>query len=87
MEPNLDLVTNVKAKNIMQQLNEKITETFGADYVLGHSYFMGIENDDDLDFVLEYKIKLLLEEYFYGDEQELKSVMQIVRYDGDDDTE
>ena len=47
---------------------------------------MKIENDDDLEFVLEYKIKPLLEEYFYGDEQGLKSVMEIVRYDGDDDT-
>ncbi len=87
MEPNLDLVENVKARNIMQQLNDKIIDALGADYVLGHSYFMNIENDDDLDFVLEYKIKPLLEEYFYGDEQGLKSIMQIVRYDGDDDTE
>ncbi len=55
--------------------------------MLGHSYFMGIENDDDLDFVLEYKIKPLLEEYFYGDEQGLKNVMEIVGYDRDDDTE
>jgi len=85
MEPNLDLVKNKKARNIMQQLNEKITETLGADYVLGHSYFMKIENDDDLEFALEYKIRPLLEEYFYGDEQGLKSVMQIVRYDRDDD--
>jgi hypothetical protein len=27
--------------------------------------------DVDLDFVLEYKIKPLLEEYFYGDEKRL----------------
>ncbi len=87
MEPNIDLVDNIKAKHIMKQLNEKITETLGADYVLGHSYFMKVENNGDLDFVLEYKIKPLLEEYFYGDEQGLKSVMEIVRYDGNDDTE
>ncbi len=87
MEPNMDLVKHEKAKAIMQQLNEKITDTLGSDYVLGHSYFMKIENDDDLDFVLEYKIKPLLEEYFYGDEQGLKSMMEIVKYDGDDDTE
>ena len=44
-------------------------------------------NNDDLDFVLKYKIKPLLEEYFYGDEDGLESVMQIVKHDGDDDTE
>ena len=47
MEPNIDLVENVKAKNIMKQLNKKITETLGAGYVLGHSYFVKIDNDDD----------------------------------------
>ena len=45
--------------------------------MLGHSYFMKIKNDDDLDFVMEYKIKPLLEEYFYGDVEGLKSVMEI----------
>ena len=79
MKPNIDLVDNVKAKNIMKQLNEKIIETLGADYVLGHSYFMKIENDDDLDFVLEYKIKPLLEEYFYGDTQGLEEILQICK--------
>ncbi len=78
MEPNVKLVDNVKAKNIMQQLNEKITETLGVDYVLGHSYFMKIENDDDLDFVLEYKIKPLLEEYFYGDSEGLKQILEMI---------
>jgi len=78
MEPNLDLIENDKAKNIMKQLNEKITETLGADYVLGHSYFMKIENDDDLEFVLEYKIKPLLEEYFYGDNEGLKQILEII---------
>jgi len=78
MKPNLDLVKNEKAKNIMNLLNEKITETLGEDYVLGHSYFMKIESDDDLGFVMEYKIQPLLEEYFYGDVEGLKSVVEII---------
>ena len=78
MEPNTDLVKNEKAKIIMEQLNEKITETLGTDYVLGHSYFMKIENDDDLEFVLEYKIKPLLEEYFYGDSEGLKQILEMI---------
>ena len=78
MEPNTDLVKNEKAKTIMEQLNTKITDTLGADYVLGHSYFMKIENDDDLEFVLEYKIKSLLEEYFYGDSEGLKQILEMI---------
>ena len=78
MEPNTDLVKNEKAKTIMEQLNTKITDTLGADYVLGHSYFMKIENDDDLEFVLEYKIRPLLEEYFYGDSEGLKQILEMI---------
>jgi len=77
MEPNVDLVKNAKAKEIMTQLNKKIIDTLGEDYVLGHSYFMKIENDDDLDFVLEYKIRPLLEEYFYGDEKALTEILKL----------
>ena len=78
MKPNIDLVSHIKAKNIMQILNEKITETLGSDYVLGHSYFMQIKNDDNLAFVLEYKIKPLLEEYFYGDKDAFDEAKRII---------
>jgi len=78
MAPNLALVNYTGAKDIMAELNKEITETLGADYVLGHSYFMKIQNDDDLDFVLEYKIKPLLEEYFYGDKEGLDAILEIV---------
>ena len=81
MEPKIKLVENPKAQNIMKQLNEKITQTLGADYVLGHSYFMKVANDDDLEFVLEYKIIPLLEEYYYGDDNGLNEVLKICKPD------
>jgi 5-methylcytosine-specific restriction enzyme B len=68
MKPKEELVKNEKAKDLMKELNNHIKETIGKDYQLGHSYFMKIENEYDLEFVKEYKIKPLLEEYFYGDE-------------------
>ncbi len=46
--------------------------------MIGHSYFMGLENKDDLDFVLEYKIKPLLEEYFYGDTEGFNEILKIL---------
>lgn len=39
-------------------------------------------NDDDLNFVLEYKIILLLEEYYYGDDEGLKSVKKTIEEKG-----
>lgn len=39
---------------------------------------MKIEKEDDLEFVKEYKIKPLLEEYFYGDEENYEKAITIL---------
>jgi len=72
MEPDDRLISHDRAREIFNKLNIFIEEKIGKDYLLGHSYFMG--EDLDLDFVLEYKIRPLLEEYFYGDEKGLEEV-------------
>ena len=66
------------ARNLFIALNEEITKKLGEDYQIGHSYFMNIQDNDDLEFTLEYKIKPLLEEYFYGDEQGYKNMITII---------
>ena len=66
MRPNSNLVVNKEAQKLMLSLNGYIEKTLGADFLLGHSYFMG--ENIDIDFIKEYKIKPLLEEYFYSDE-------------------
>jgi len=65
MKPKADLIDYLPAREIFENLNKQIEE----DYQLGHSYFMKIQNNDDLEFVLEYKIIPLLEEYYYGDDR------------------
>lgn len=77
MEPNPNLVENTEAKELMKKLNEFIEKTLGEDNKLGHSYFMKVKNKEDLDFVKEYKIKPLLQEYFYADDR-LKEVLDIL---------
>ena len=67
MEPNASLIENKEARVVFEKLNDFLKERLDDDHQIGHSYFMKIENEDDLKFVLEYKIKPLLEEYFYGD--------------------
>ncbi len=79
MEPKADLISYDKAREIFIALNDEIRKALGEDYQIGHSYFMKIENDDDLDFVLEYKIIPLLEEYYYGDDrlEEIKKICEL----------
>lgn len=78
MLPNLDLVTNEKANKLMKELNEHISKTISEDYALGHSYFMNIKDANDLEFVKKYKIKPLLEEYFYGDTTNYDQALKIL---------
>jgi len=74
MNPNDELINHLESQKLFKELNQKIKDKLGEDYQIGHSYFMKIENDTDLCFVLKYKIKPLLEEYFYGDTDGLNDV-------------
>jgi len=69
MKPHANLIDYQPAKEIFEKLNKRIKQDLGEDYQIGHSYFMKIVNEDDLAFVLEYKIIPLLEEYYYGDDR------------------
>jgi len=76
MKPNLELVQDNKAKEFMEKINIYIKNHLGEDYMLGHSYFMG--EDIDLEFIKEYKIKPLLEEYFYADDRSVDEILEEV---------
>jgi 5-methylcytosine-specific restriction protein B len=78
MQPNQDLINYPDAKKLFNELNIFIEEKLSEDYKLGHSYFMKVENKEDLEFVKEYKIKPLLEEYFYADEDNYKKAIEIL---------
>ena len=75
MKPNPNLVNNINAKDFMIQLNEVIKERLGEDYMVGHSYFMSVKIPEDLEFVKEYKIKPLLEEYFYASGESVEDIL------------
>ena len=79
MKPNIDLVPDI-AKELFITLNEFIGKNLGEDYKLGHSYFM---QNMDLEFLKEYKIKPLLEEYFYGDEENYKKALKILGFENE----
>jgi 5-methylcytosine-specific restriction protein B len=78
MKPNEKLVLHVEAKELFNALNSFIKEKLSEDYMLGHSYFMNVQNSEDLEFVKEYKIKSLLEEYFYADDESYKEAEEIL---------
>jgi 5-methylcytosine-specific restriction protein B len=78
MQPKPELVQNDDAQELMIKLNEYIKQKLNEDYMLGHSYFMKVSDAQDLEFVKEYKIKPLLEEYFYADDKSADDIVKEV---------
>jgi len=69
------------AKNL-ETFNSKIREnhSLGSGFEIGHSYFVKDKNFDlaKLEFIWEFEISPLLEEYFYDDRDEIETLHQIL---------
>ncbi len=72
MQPNPNVLLdseyqNVDLKQLLETINQRIEVLIDKDHQIGHSYFIGIQNLEDLKQTFKDKIIPLLEEYFYGD--------------------
>jgi len=66
----------------LKNLNQRIVEFRGADYQIGHSYFLPLQVIADeveklncLDDIWNYQVVPLLKEYFYGQVDLLRQVL------------
>lgn len=76
MMPKAELVPKEnKVRNIFEIINQRIEVLKDREHQIGHSYFMGVENEDDLKDVFYDKIIPLLQEYFYGDYEKMQFVL------------
>ena len=74
--PDLDQVKNGRYRKILKNLNEKIREEKNMrDRQVGHSYFMFMKSDEEVQFDFKYKIIPLLQDYFYYDYQKLAGIL------------
>ena len=93
LKPRPDLLEDILVEDfeeieldcILTNLNENICKTLDQDYQIGHSYFMDIENLEDLRFVWYYRIMPLLQEHFYHDRDRLEEVIGEDLIDTDSD--
>ncbi|OQY96201.1 MAG: hypothetical protein B6D41_05355 [Chloroflexi bacterium UTCFX4] len=68
-------VAGVNLRALLGRLNQRITALLDRDHQLGHSYFMNLENADELRFAWYHRVVPLLQEYFYNDDQRLRAVL------------
>ncbi|HEV7858741.1 MAG TPA: AAA family ATPase [Pyrinomonadaceae bacterium] len=73
----LKAVAGIDLNRLLTKLNRRITALLDRDHQIGHSYLLGIdENDlDGLHFTWYHRVIPLLQEYFYNDGERLKVVL------------
>jgi 5-methylcytosine-specific restriction enzyme B len=66
----------------LRKINQRISELRGADYQIGHRYFLPLKGVTDemekltcLDDIWNYQVVPLLKEYFYGQTDLLRQVL------------
>lgn len=64
----------INSANILRNINSNIKARKGADFQIGHAYFMG--DNFDLISTMNKKVIPLLLEYFMNDEKEVKEILQ-----------
>lgn len=68
-------VNGINLRALLKAMNERIELLYDRDHTIGHSYFMNVEDIDDLNKVFKNKIIPLLQEYFYDDWEKIRFVL------------
>ncbi|MBL8622907.1 MAG: AAA family ATPase [Myxococcales bacterium] len=66
VEANVDEAVRTLVVAVFIKLNERLRYLYDRDHLIGHAYFLGVENLADLRAVFADRILPLLQEYFYG---------------------
>lgn len=70
--------TNINIQKILEAINEKIEYIYDREHTIGHSYFMPLLEEptkQKLDEIFRVNIIPLLAEYFYGDWEDIRFVL------------
>jgi 5-methylcytosine-specific restriction enzyme B len=71
----LKTINGIDLPRLLKSLNQQIINTLGRDYQIGHSYFLNLETQADLEFTWYYRVIPLLQEYYYSDLASLQKIL------------
>ncbi|CAG0947710.1 AAA family ATPase [Geobacter sp.] len=73
--PVPDGPSSIDLEKLLEAMNDRIEFLYDRDHQIGHAYFMGIENYQQLEQVFLNRIIPLLQEYFYNDWEKVQMVL------------
>jgi len=68
-------IAGVFLPTILQTINQRITYLMDEDHQIGHSYFLDINDQDDIKNIFRNSVIPLLKEYFYNDFGKIRLVL------------
>lgn len=71
-------VNGLSIKQLLEVMNKRITALYDRDHTIGHSYFIGLKDNDNIDALVDIminKVVPLLQEYFYDDFEKIRIVL------------
>ncbi|MAM59869.1 AAA family ATPase [Maritimibacter sp. UBA3975] len=69
------VVDGIGLDAVLEAINKRLEWYLGADHLIGHGYFYGIEDLEELDDVMANKVIPLLREYFHEDLGHVRSIL------------
>lgn len=60
-------IKGISLENLLLKINRRLEKLLDKDHMIGHSFFMNLQNIIELKLVFHNKILPLLQEYFFGD--------------------
>ncbi|MBS9775313.1 AAA family ATPase [Candidatus Gracilibacteria bacterium] len=68
-------IEGIHLGTLLQKINDRIEYFLDKDHLIGHSYFLKVNNISELKLAIFHEIFPLLEEYFYGEEEKIQQVL------------
>ena len=69
-------IDKVSLQDLLTGINQKIINAGEREKQIGHSYFMDVETQDDLEFAFTHEIVPLLQDYFFDDYKKLEDILK-----------
>lgn len=69
------VVDGIEIAKMLKAINERVDALYDRDHMIGHAYFIGVKNIDELSDVFRNRIVPLLCEYFYDDWEKIRAVL------------